>query len=874
MRVMRRGFAVCLCLVTGFSIAFGQPSNTNAVTSYTQELSNNSSACSSSADLAGVQSYCTAAFNGFDTNPNNAGAETPVPVPSPGHVSNVSIKQLLYPGWNGKVLCEYQPWFGASNHKSIGYNENSAATVASQDSFMLAVGCDVNLIDFYGSLDPGQSFNLATTSAVFADLDNRSGYPLKFGIMEDKGALSHSCPTSGPAEAATVTCLENALIADMDYVNSHYASSGAYFTDGGDPVVFSFITQSLWTMLTAADWNTIWSAVKAHTDTYSAPFKYILEFGSFTSQAYDTGEYAWMQPPAYSSSEQFWWGSITSTTPTYLDNFYAAGIAHPSQITVGGLWKGFDDNNASWSGNRVIAQQCGQVLLDTAKEIAKYFNTTNQLPYVQIATWNDYEEGTEVETGIDNCYTVKASISGTQLSWSLAASDTYATSATVHHFNIYYADAAGNFYSAASNVPVTTNTLDLSSLPSGTWSLYVEMVGQPLFINRVSNAVTFNHGAASAVLSPPSLNLNTQSVGTNSAGQTVTLTNNGTSSLAIYGIKATGDFLETNNCPASLSAGSKCSISVVFSPTATGSRSGNLQVTDSAGSIAQTASLSGTGVSSTLAFSPTSVSFSSQALGSSSSAQNVTVTNATSAAITISGVTGSNQFTVANNTCSGSLAVGASCSFAVTFTPLTAGAQSGLVTVASSATGANVLSLTGSGADFSVSGTPASQSISAGTAANYTLNVASVGAAFGNSINLTCAGLPAGSTCTFQQTSLPADASTTLVISTKAPQSQSVRQGTTSRNSPALTAALTFSSFGLVGLLLVGGRRQKRLLSGVLTVLGLLIICGLASSCAGVSAGNSNNSMIPGTPAGTYNVKVTGASGSLTHSTALTLVVR
>src|SRR5581483_6756240 len=503
--------------------------------------------------------------------------------------------------------------------------------------------------------DPGQSFNLATASAVFADLDNRSGYPLKFGIMEDKGALSYSCPTSGQAEATTVTCLENALIADMDYVNSHYASSGAYFTDGGDPVVFSFITQSLWTMLTAADWNTIWTAVKAHTDTYSAPFKYILEFGSFTSQAYDNGEYAWMQPPAYNSSEQFWWGSITGITPTYLDNFYTAAIAHPTQITVGGLWKGFDDNNASWSGNRVIAQQCGQVLLDTAKEIAKYFNTTNQLPYVQIATWNDYEEGTEVETGIDNCYTVKASISGTQLSWSLVASDTYATPATVHHFNVYYADAAGNFYSAASNVPVTTNALDLSSLPSGTWSLYVEMVGQPLFINRVSNAVTFNHGATSAVLSPASLNLNTQSVGTTSAGQTVTLTNNGTSSIAIYGIKATGDFLETNNCPASLPAGSQCSIAVIFAPTATGTRSGNLQVTDSAGSIPQTASLSGTGVSSTLAFSPATLSFSPQALGSSSAAQNVSITNASSGAITISAVTGSNQFSVANNTCSGSL---------------------------------------------------------------------------------------------------------------------------------------------------------------------------------------------------------------------------
>ena len=47
---------------------------------------------------------------------------------------------------------------------------------------------------------------------------------------------------------------------------------------------------------------------------------------------------------------------------------------------------------------------------------------------------------------------------------------------------------------AASNLPAASNTLDLSTLvPSGTWTIYVEMVGQPLIINRMSNAVTFIH---------------------------------------------------------------------------------------------------------------------------------------------------------------------------------------------------------------------------------------------------------------------------------------------------------------------------------------------------------------------------------------------
>jgi len=461
-----------------------------------QQLSNNTSLCSSANDPGGNLPYCSAFFNGFNTNSNDVGAETLVPNAPAGHVSPISAKQLMYAGWTGRLICEYQPWFGLSSHKSVGYNENSAATVAAQDSFMITEGCDINLVDFYGSLSAGQSFNLATTNAVFADLNNRSGYPLKFGIMEDKGALTATCPTSNQTETATVTCLQNALITDMDYINTHYANSGVYLSDAGKPVIFLFIPPTTWPVLTSADWTAIWTAVKAHTDTYTAGFKYIFQFGSFTTASYDNGRFGWVQPAAYDATKQFWWGSNTNSSPVYLDNLYSSGLSHQSQLTVGVIYKGFDDNNASWGGNRVMAQQCGQVLLKTANEISKYFGGANpQIPYVQIATWNDYEEGTSVEDGIDNCYTVNASLSGSQLSWSLVASDaTYASTSTIHHFNIYYADPVGNLYMAASNLPVTAMAFDLSTVvPPGTWNVYVEMVGQPLIVNRMSSALTYIH---------------------------------------------------------------------------------------------------------------------------------------------------------------------------------------------------------------------------------------------------------------------------------------------------------------------------------------------------------------------------------------------
>lgn len=870
MRWGRSVLASGVCLVA-FATASAQ------TTTVAQQISNNTSACSSSNDPTGNRPYCFNSFDGLDTNGNNAGSETFVPDSPAGHVSSVSIRQLMYPGWNGRVICEYQPWFGTSNHKSVGYNQNNAATVTAQDSFMLAVGCDINLIDFYGSLDPSQAFNLATTNTVFSDLSTRSGFPLKFGIMEDKNALTYSCSTSSTNESATIACVQSALIADMDYVNAHYANSGAYFSDAGDPVVFSFVTSSTWPVLTPADWDTIWSGVKAHSDAYAAPFKYIHEFGAFTSATWDNGRYAWMQPPKYSSSQQFWWGSVTNLLPTYLDTFYSAAIANPSQITVAGLWKGFDDNNASWSGNRVIAEQCGQVWLNTANEIAKYFGGTNpQLPYVQIATWNDYEEGTEVESGIDNCYAVNASISGAQLSWSLATSDLHATPATVHHFNIYYADAGGYLYTAASNLSVTTNSLNLSSMvPPGSWTVYVEMVGQPLIINRMSSGLAFQNGASVGQLSTAAFDFGNQTVGTSSSGQKITLKNSGPASMRIYAINVTGDFAQINNCPGLLTSGTSCTVTVTFSPSVNGNRTGSLQVSDSAGSAPQGTSLNGTGIVPVVSFSPASISFAAQPLTSTSTAQVATLSNAGPGVLIINSVAASGDFSLSNNSCTGAIAVGASCSFSVQFAPSLTGARTGFVVLSSNALGTNALSVGGMGADFALNGTPNTASVSAGGLATYTISVPSSGASFSNTINLSCTGLPANTACAFTPPSLNADSTSILTIKTRAAHEAAWELGNaTTRSQYALW--LWSNSLGFLGCAFVAGFPKQRNMGARIKrgarcfILGLLLL--LLFACGGGSVAGANN-LIPGTPAGTYTITVTGSSGTLARTAILSLTV-
>jgi hypothetical protein len=99
-------------------------------------------------------------------------------------------------------------------------------------------------------------------------------------------------------------------------------------------------------------------------------------------------------------------------------------------------------------------------------------------------------------------------------------------------------------------------------------------------------------------LSPTSLTFATQTTGSTSMAQTITLTNSGTAALSITSISASGDFAETQTCGSSVATGATCTISVTFSPTAAGSQTGLLTITDNATGSPQTVALSGTGTTS------------------------------------------------------------------------------------------------------------------------------------------------------------------------------------------------------------------------------------------------------------------------------------
>src|SRR5207253_3020646 len=162
-----------------------------------------------------------------------------------------------------------------------------------------------------------------------------------------------------------------------------------------------------------------------------------------------------------------------------------------------------------------------------------------------------------------------------------------------------------------------------------------------------------------------------------------------------------GDFAQTNNCGTTVAAGANCTINVTFTPTATGTRSGALTVTDNATNSPQTASLSGTGTA-LPSLSPSLVpDVSSHNVGTTSAAQAVTLTNSQSTALTITSIaiagTNSGDF-AQTNTCGASVAARALRDALPIFTPTATGTRSVALTVTDNATNSpQTASLSGTG---------------------------------------------------------------------------------------------------------------------------------------------------------------------------------
>ena len=382
-----------------------------------------------------------------------------------GNVSKVDVHNLLYSGNTTKVYAHMVLWFGQSNHMNIGYNSTNPTEVANQINDMVSRGIDGVILDWYG---PGNPLDQAALQ-IMAAAETHPGFT--FAIMIDQGAIEwYSCGGCSPQQA---------LVNDLQYIEKTYFPSSAYMKIDGKPMITQFNVNLSYPSVS-------WNAALAQMSTQPV---LIFENNSGFTADLTAGSYSWVMPTA------------SDYGLPYLTSFYQAGMAHSTEQTIGATYKGFNDKYASWGSNRIMSQQCGQTWLQTFSEINGLYNSGKPLPYMQIVTWNDYEEATEIETGIANCFSLTPSLSSNSLQWAISGDEN-----TVDHYTVYISTDGQNLMSLT-DIASGVHSLNLCGfpVPTGNYQLFVQAVGQPSFSNQMTGAVSYNPTcpATAPVTTPP-----------------------------------------------------------------------------------------------------------------------------------------------------------------------------------------------------------------------------------------------------------------------------------------------------------------------------------------------------------------------------------
>jgi uncharacterized protein YjdB len=240
-------------------------------------------------------------------------------------------------------------------------------------------------------------------------------------------------------------------------------------------------------------------------------------------------------------------------------------------------------------------------------------------------------------------------------------------------------------------------------------------------------AFAFPAAAQTVSVSPTSLGLGVQPLGVTSSSKKITVSNTGGIPISISNIAISGDFSQTTTCGTSLAVSAQCTISIRFTPTAIGIRTGQVTITDNASGSPQVVSLKGTGTA--VLLSVKKLTFPVTGVGSSSAPQTVMLTNVGSVSLSISKVvTGGLNSTdfIPSNGCGSSVAAGASCLISVTFNPTAAGTRKGSLNIYDNGGGSpQSVALSGSAVDttkslVSISVSPSNPSVALGKTQSFT----------------------------------------------------------------------------------------------------------------------------------------------------------
>jgi hypothetical protein len=385
--------------------------------------------------------------------------------------------------------------------------------------------------------------------------DNASS-PFLFSVMTDQAMWDGNSQCNGNLTIAhqnfDPVCVEKLMICSLDYMNTATTSSFACPLDGlnytgsglfadskywkvsGHPVISYFVDEAAYfggkctsaspctvyndnqagiACTTSQDcWAKLFIGVGHHINNFLT-LPYIIHRDTFSHAAPNNGSFRWFNPSTAQSYQNFGADPNTPSVDTRgYDGWLNDGTSNSALNTtlpvalavaygkVDHSQSPFADQSGpplgSQADHRIMDAQCGKTWLAAlGRPSAKGFGTSHQLQALEIATFDDYDEGTEMETGIDNCVSsLAASLSGQTLSWSIAFSSP-GDESTIDHYAVFYSTdgTLGQNLTLLQNVPVNSAnnrsySLNLGTGLPSTAVIYVKAVGKSMLRNHIADA--------------------------------------------------------------------------------------------------------------------------------------------------------------------------------------------------------------------------------------------------------------------------------------------------------------------------------------------------------------------------------------------------
>jgi hypothetical protein len=330
---------------------------------------------------------------------------------TPGHVSKTDVHTLIPSRPDLRWFAHATPWFGTSSHIKIGLTNNTASYVAAMITDMKNRGFNGVVIDWYGQTD-GTDGVTQKIKSYLAGLANNT---FTYIVMIDKGV-----------KGGTST---NNLVSQIQYCQSQYFNDPNYEHEpltNGKPILMFFGVRSAVGASAMTD-------LKAET---GGNMVWVEQGTGYLSESWEDECFEWTDSfnTGVNPSDPFNLITVTNHYPTIKNSGKKAFGAMCSQFN-GTLTK-----SVSWSMGKYLPGSNGLCMVERAASINSAI--PGNMTRMQWPTWSDWEEGTEVETGIENHFALTANVNANNvLSWTIAGDER-----TIDHYEVY---ASSNGVTAA-----------------------------------------------------------------------------------------------------------------------------------------------------------------------------------------------------------------------------------------------------------------------------------------------------------------------------------------------------------------------------------------------------------------------------------------